>query len=177
MLITLLILAHMALPVFHAFSIYIVYCFYKIHICGAFGYTKENGIRAHQGNAAQGGSNFGDPLLLNMHDGNNTLGRDLQKPRLCQKCQLAYDENGGSMYRCMSTPLLEPIETTCWWYQGWQSKKAIKKETFGEQNKFLYKGQLLLCYKIGEVKISSSLRLYYRLMVDQISVFSFWIVY
>jgi hypothetical protein len=112
MLITLLILAHMALPVFHAFSIYIVYCFYKIHICGVLGYSEENGLAAHPGSSAQVASNSGAPLLQNMYEA-NTLGRDLQKPRLCQKCQLAYDENGAAMYRCTSTPLLKPIETTC----------------------------------------------------------------
>jgi len=37
MLITLLILAHMALPVFHAFSYYIVYSFFKVHICDIYG--------------------------------------------------------------------------------------------------------------------------------------------
>ncbi len=36
MLITLLILAHMALPVFHAFSFYVVWSFFRIHVCPSY---------------------------------------------------------------------------------------------------------------------------------------------
>ena len=122
MLITLLILAHMALPVFHAFSFYVVYSFFKINICDIYN-TQGAGARAGAVGAPSG-SNGGaiDAPLLGQHDSvvyeSATVGRcggggGLYKPRLCLKCQLAYEENGGAIYRCTSTPLLKPIETTC----------------------------------------------------------------
>ena len=117
MLITLLVLAHMALPVFHAFSFYVIYCFFKIHICDIY----SEGARLGAANApsrSDGGAHDA-PLLLN-HDTivyeTATMGRcggGQGKPRLCLKCQMAYEENGGAIYRCTSTPLLKPIETTC----------------------------------------------------------------
>lgn len=114
LLITLLILAHMALPVFHAFSIYIIYCFYKIHICIEVEPSAENGLTIHQTDPTKIVSDSAASLLSNGQDETtNIFGRDPQKPRLCYKCQMAYDENEDYLYRCTSTPLLRPIETTC----------------------------------------------------------------
>ena len=122
MLITLLILAHMALPVFHAFSYYIVYSFFKVHICDIYG-AGAQGVRmagngSGAGPSASNGANMNAPLLENhdtvVYEGATMCrGGGQYKPRLCQKCQLAYEENGGAIYRCTSTPLLKPIETTC----------------------------------------------------------------
>lgn len=123
MLITLLILAHMALPVFHAFSYYIVYSFFKVHICDIYGLGAQGvrmaGVGTGGAPTASNGGTLNAPLLEHqdtvVYEGTATMSRagGQYKPRLCQKCQLAYEENGGAIYRCTSTPLLKPIETTC----------------------------------------------------------------
>jgi hypothetical protein len=105
MLITLLILAHMALPLFHAGSYYFVYAFFKAEFCSS--------ERATPGEpTAPTLSNGGAPTPENR----DTLAAKPAlpaKPRLCQKCQLAFEEKGGAIFRSSSTPLLKPIETTC----------------------------------------------------------------
>jgi hypothetical protein len=69
MLITLLVLAHMALPLFHAFSYYVIYSFYQIHVCDIFAAQGARGAGAPYSTraAANGGGTLRAPLLSQHH--------------------------------------------------------------------------------------------------------------
>lgn len=111
LLIAILILAHLLLPVFHGFSLVIVYSYYRLYINP----SQEMIVAARQGTTHSSATpvNYDDDQYkasAPARAGSSATGH----PRLCQKCQLAYEENGGVVIdRCTSTPLLKPIETTC----------------------------------------------------------------
>ena len=71
MLITLLILAHMALPVFHGFSYYVVYSFFRIHIIDAYSEAARGG--APSAPSRSPGGAIDAPLLNNHHHPHQVL--------------------------------------------------------------------------------------------------------
>ena len=89
-----MILVHIFLPVFHAYSFYVVYSYLN---GPSERYYGASAPAMGNGNGANGGAMNG--------------GGQKKCGNLCQKCQLAAVENGAN--RCSSTPLIKPIETTC----------------------------------------------------------------
>ena len=111
-----LIISHFLIPILHALSFYVVYSFYK---CRHIYLRNQN----HDNIGGQGLFGNVTPSCPDM-GGRRSVTPMIQdqvipyKPKLCQKCQHAFQENGpnGVVYtnRCQE-PLLEeqPIETTC----------------------------------------------------------------
>ena len=84
-------LLHLCLPVFHFYSYLVVRAYYRV--------VRDN---EYYNSGAQGG-----PMM----DANGIEAS--APPRKCQKCMLAAQENAtNGVYQC-STPLVQPIETTC----------------------------------------------------------------
>jgi len=112
LLIVILIFAHLMLPVFHGFSLVLVYSYYRIYIN-----PSQEAIAAARAGTTH---NSATPINYTEEDYKASAprggtGSSLEK-RLCQKCQSrqSHGENGGVVVdRCSSTPLLKPIETTC----------------------------------------------------------------
>ena len=108
----LLIIAHLMLPVFHGFSLVLVYSYYRIYVNPS----------AEAIAAARAGTTHNSATPINYGDEDYKASAprggtgSSAGHRLCQKCQSRTSgENGGVINndRCTSTPLLKPIETTC----------------------------------------------------------------
>ena len=100
LLTTVMILVHILLPVFHAYSWYVIYSYL-------------NGPRTRGLPLANAPSIAGSTAALNGHQVKAKSGHQCQKCQLAKAMEAGNGNGHGANNRCASTPLIKPIETTC----------------------------------------------------------------
>lgn len=106
-LMSIMILVHIFLPIFHGYSFYVVYSYLNSPL------ELYNRVMRAEGNGASAPS--AAMAAANGKNGVNGGAGGGGCGKLCQKCQRSQGvaEMGVNGTRCSSTPLIKPIETTC----------------------------------------------------------------